>query len=201
MDNIAPDYPRSRFIRGQTLHRQLDALVVNIRGHAQLGLHLGAGQTRIEELINCDLFDPAADRKIDATDLSEFEDNSVDYIEHHHMLEHLSLEDAPNALQEWYRVLKPGGFLVISCPDLRKVMWSYLKTSLKHWLQDHSDSLAYHIKMVVGSQENAGMYHKSHYDSRIMREFIEAGGLKVDFMCSGYPSRGTPSLFTIARKR
>ena len=45
-------------------------------------LHLGAGGKRIEGAINCDLHDPAADRRLDATNLQEIADGSIDVIEH-----------------------------------------------------------------------------------------------------------------------
>jgi predicted SAM-dependent methyltransferase len=59
-----------------------------------------------------------ADLKADAKDLSMFADGSVDYIESHHMIEHLSFADTESALTEWHRVLRQRGLLVISCPDI-----------------------------------------------------------------------------------
>src|SRR4051812_46834575 len=122
-------YPRTKFRSIAAVHRDIDRLLADIRHHAAAGLalHLGAGKSRIPGLVNCDLYEPTADRKVDAIDLGEFADGSVELIEHHHMLEHLSLADAQKALREWSRVLRPGGFLVVTCPDILRVCLLYLK--------------------------------------------------------------------------
>ena len=55
------------------------------------------------------------------TDLSAVEDNSVDAVFSSHNIEHLYPHDVPIALFEFKRVLKPDGFLLITCPDLQSV--------------------------------------------------------------------------------
>ncbi len=192
-------YPRSFFRRRSAVHRDIGQLLSEIRRRSTLGLHLGAAGTRIPGLVNCDLFDPGADRKIDATDLSSFGDGSVDLIEHHHMMEHLSFVQADRALAEWARVLKPGGFLVVTCPDLLRVCWLYVKNRGLDLIRPRDGAIEYTIKMLVGSQEHEGMFHKTHYDARRMRRLLPGYGFSVDF-CYPYPNRPTPSLLTIARR-
>lgn len=51
----------------------------------------------------------------DARDLSMFADNSLDFVFSSHLLE--DFEDTDAVVREWARVLKPGGNLVIYCPD------------------------------------------------------------------------------------
>ncbi|MEX0777517.1 MAG: methyltransferase domain-containing protein [Phycisphaeraceae bacterium] len=51
----------------------------------------------------------------DACDLVWFRDNVLDYIYTSHLLE--DYEDTQAPLREWLRVLKPGGRLIIFCPD------------------------------------------------------------------------------------
>src|SRR5437588_4080679 len=51
----------------------------------------------------------------DAGKLVWFADNALDFIYSSHLLE--DFEDTKGVLTEWLRVLKPGGRLIIFCPD------------------------------------------------------------------------------------
>jgi predicted SAM-dependent methyltransferase len=55
------------------------------------------------------------------TDMSAVADGSVDAVFSSHNIEHLYAHDVPLALAEFLRVLKPDGFVVITCPDLKSV--------------------------------------------------------------------------------
>jgi len=55
------------------------------------------------------------------TDMSAVETSSVDAIFSSHNIEHLSPHEVPVALSEFRRVLKPDGFVIITCPDLQSV--------------------------------------------------------------------------------
>jgi SAM-dependent methyltransferase len=61
-----------------------------------------------------DLFSPLADVKADICNLP-FEDNSYDIILCNHVLEHIP--DDTKAMQELYRVLKPGGMGIFQIPQ------------------------------------------------------------------------------------
>lgn len=66
-----------------------------------------------------DLNSPLADVKADICDLP-FEDNSFDVIFCNHVLEHIP--DDTRAMQEMFRILKPGGWGVFQIPqDLKRV--------------------------------------------------------------------------------
>jgi protein O-GlcNAc transferase len=47
--------------------------------------------------------------------------DSVDAIYSSHNIEHVYAHEVPLVLKEFLRVLKPGGFLVVTCPDLQTV--------------------------------------------------------------------------------
>jgi predicted SAM-dependent methyltransferase len=55
------------------------------------------------------------------TDMRSVESGSVDAIFSSHNIEHLYPHEVPVALAEFLRVLKPDGFVVITCPDLQSV--------------------------------------------------------------------------------
>lgn len=54
-----------------------------------------------------------------ANDLSAVESGAMDAVFSSHCIEHLYLDQVVPALQEWRRVLKPDGFLLLVCPDLQ----------------------------------------------------------------------------------
>lgn len=58
-----------------------------------------------------------AEVSCDVTELTPFQDCQVDAVVAKHLLEHIM--DIPKAVREWRRVLKPGGKMVIVCPDYR----------------------------------------------------------------------------------
>lgn len=100
-----------------------------LRFHANdlLRLHLGCGDRFLEGYVNIDC------RKTSATDLVcdikklPYPNNSVQDIETYHVIEHLSRHDLPEALREWYRVLSPGGRLIIECPDFDAAVKEYVE--------------------------------------------------------------------------
>lgn len=55
------------------------------------------------------------------TDMSAVASGSVDAVFSSHNIEHLYPHEVPIALAEFKRVLRPDGFVVITCPDLRSV--------------------------------------------------------------------------------
>src|SRR5260370_2588749 len=67
--------------------------------------------------------DPAVQPDIvgTTTDMSMVASESVDAVFSSHNIEHLCAHEVPLALREFIRVLKPDGFAVLTCPDLRSV--------------------------------------------------------------------------------
>jgi predicted SAM-dependent methyltransferase len=55
------------------------------------------------------------------TDMESVKTSSVDAVFSSHNIEHLFPDEVPLALKEFKRVLKPTGFALITCPDLRSV--------------------------------------------------------------------------------
>ena len=55
------------------------------------------------------------------TDMKAVRDASVDAVFSSHNIEHLYPHEVPVALGEFHRVLKPDGFVLLTCPDLQSV--------------------------------------------------------------------------------
>lgn len=84
------------------------------------GLEIGCGQEKAyAHFIGVDnghhFGRGAADIVAEADRLSLFADDSMDFVFSSHVLEHM--EDMGKALQEWGRVIKPGGYLVLYVPS------------------------------------------------------------------------------------
>ena len=83
-------------------------------------LHIGGGNRLLDGWLNSDLAPPLADVIVlDATKIYPFKDATFNYIFSEHMIEHVPYASGSSMLKECFRVLKPGGKIRISTPDLR----------------------------------------------------------------------------------
>ena len=55
------------------------------------------------------------------TDMKSVKTNSIDAIYSAHNIEHIFFHEVPDALNEFYRVLKDDGMVVLTCPDLQNI--------------------------------------------------------------------------------
>lgn len=92
----------------------------------------------------------------DITNL-EFEDNSVDIIYASHVIEYFDINEVKQLLQEWRRVLKPGGELRVAVPDFESMNMLYHNGKVK--LKDIIGPL--YGRMSMGDKT---IYHKTTYD-------------------------------------
>ena len=82
-------------------------------------LHIGCGSHIIDGWLNSDFLPPSRDiLQLDATSRFPFSDEVFDYIFSEHMIEHLSYPQGAFMLSECHRILRQGGKVRISTPDL-----------------------------------------------------------------------------------
>lgn len=89
-------------------------------------LHVGCGTEKIDpyfnewEEIRYDI-NPGCKPHIVGSilDMKKIEDHSMDAVYTSHVLEHLYAHEAPIALKEMWRVLKPAGMAVVIVPDIQ----------------------------------------------------------------------------------
>ena len=99
-----------------------------------------------------DLFSPLADVKADICDLP-FEDNSYDIIFCNHVLEHIP--DDTKAMQELFRVLKPGGMAILQIPqDLKREV-----TFADDSITDQKERAA-----IFGQYDHVRIYGRDYFD-------------------------------------
>lgn len=81
-------------------------------------LEIGCGKKPREGYLTCDIRNlPEVDYVCNANKLP-FEDATVDEIYSRHVIEHFTLKEFLEILEEWNRVLKIGGTIYMICPNL-----------------------------------------------------------------------------------
>lgn len=131
-------------------------------------LHLGCGYKILDGYINVDIRPETGCQIIDDVKiLSNFENNSADEIYACHVLEHFGRHEYVSVLQKWYNVLKPGGIIRLSVPDIEVVCNQYIGNKY---------SLRQLIGFLYGGQTYKENYHYIGFDFNMLKEDLE--GLK-----------------------
>ncbi|MBU4285002.1 methyltransferase domain-containing protein [Patescibacteria group bacterium] len=90
-------------------------------------LHLGCGRQKKDGFINIDYNKTKiTDYVLNVINLP-FPPGSIERIECYHLIEHFSIKEIPYVFSNWYKILKPGGELVMEFPDFDKNIEAYLK--------------------------------------------------------------------------
>lgn len=140
-----------------------------------LNLHIGGQEAHPDWKILDIEQRPEVDFVGDAANLEQFADESVEAIYASHVLEHFyhSLNDElMQTLGEWYRVLKPGGKLYISVPDLRTLCWLFLNPNMTP-MDRH-----YIMRIIFGGQTNPFDVHKVGFDADILALYLQEVGFQ-----------------------
>jgi SAM-dependent methyltransferase len=159
-------------------------------------LHVGSGPPNPNKLhprfrvggwreIRLDI-DPAMQPDIVAgiTSMPMVADDSMDAVWSSHNLEHLYAHEVPLALREFYRVLKPGGHLLLTLPDLQAVA--------KLVAEDRLEEIAYiapagpvaALDMLYGfrpslARGNLHMAHRTGFTARSLAVALERAGFQL----------------------
>lgn len=142
-------------------------------------LHIGGRVPHPDwEILNA-VPDTYVDHVANAKDLSDFDDETFAEIYASHVLEHFDYVDELDAvLREWYRVLRRGGKLYVSVPDMDKLAALFLM----------KDRLAVQERFEVMRMMFGG--HIDRYDYHMV-------GLNPEFLASFLIHAGFSNLKTV----
>jgi predicted SAM-dependent methyltransferase len=113
---------RMRILRGELVRLKVFvrpfAVAKYLRSHEDPKLHLGCGSKVVPGWLNADKFKSNADIYLNLNARFPFKENTFNSIYSEHTLEHIPTDHVPHVLSECYRVLKTGGVLRLTIPDL-----------------------------------------------------------------------------------
>ena len=127
------------------------------------------------------------------TDMSSVSSESVEAVFSSHNIEHLYPHEVPLALAEFLRVLKPDGFAVITCPDLKSVCALIAEDKLTDPAYTSPAGPIAPIDILYGlrssmAQGNLYMAHRCGFTEKVLSGTLKASGFKhVASMKRGYP--------------
>ena len=93
-------------------------------------LNLGCGDKILDGYVNVDVAEARAGKRPDVLcdlhALRQFADDTADEILSVHVVEHFWRWEVVGVLKEWARVLKPGGVMILECPNLQSACEAFL---------------------------------------------------------------------------
>lgn len=127
--------------------------------------------------------DPKAKPDIVANiiDMRGVDSASVDAVWSSHNLEHLFAHEVPLCLREFHRVLKPGGFALITLPDMREIAKLIAEDKLEEPAYTSPSGPIAPIDMVFGfrraiAKGNVFMAHKTAFTGKTLGRALAAAG-------------------------
>jgi predicted SAM-dependent methyltransferase len=138
-------------------------------------LHLACGKRNFEGWTNVDIVDlPHIHYQTSVEDLSMLSDESADIVYSSHTLEYFDRTEVISVLNEWKRVLKPGGLLRIAVPNFEALLSVYNKT------RDISKILGPLYGRMEFTTKNGieKIYHKTVYDYQSLHDLLTQTGFQ-----------------------
>lgn len=142
-------------------------------------LNIGCGDNLITGFVNIDPFQEAE------VDLRHnfitdgpypFEAGSVNEIVMFHTIEHIEKKYHEGLLNEFYRLLKPKGLLIISYPEFERCA--------QNWIKNHQAMRTFWEATIYGRQLNKGDFHVSLMDSINFKALLTFCGFPDSYITS-----------------
>ena len=141
-------------------------------------LHLGSGRRPIPGWLNVDVI--GSDYDIDFITRLPWKSGSFSVIVSQHVIEHLELfDELLPLLSELKRVLRPGGQIWLSCPDMEKICRLYVDGRTRELAEDRTSLMKRYSLRGAPSQHvvndifHQSGEHKNLFDFEILKWALE----------------------------
>jgi predicted SAM-dependent methyltransferase len=153
---------------------------------ADLRINVGSSSSALDGWINVDLLPDPEGRCLvmDATKPWPFRPGSAEVVNSEHFIEHLSAEEAKEYLRESWMVLRPGGVIRTSTPDLEGIARSMVQRD-PHDLETHRShgySASTYGEMVNNYAYGSG--HRRLYDEESLALLLVEAGFVEPRRCA-----------------
>ena len=98
-----------------------------------------------------------------------FDDNTFDLVYSSHVLEHFKRAETQLVINEWVRVLKPGGTIRLSVPSIENLIKIY----------QASEDIEYIIGPLMGGQTYPQNFHYNMFDKKSLTKYFENAGCEA----------------------
>lgn len=176
-------------------------------------LHVGCGLVLLKDWLNV-LYEPRQEygriKELDGRLRLNFNllktwpvnDNTIDFIAGSHFIEHLDLNAGIAFLKESFRVMKPGGVIRLSCPDLEIYAKNYVDRNMvffdnaliREWCAfSRADTPG---EILAAKAYDSGGSHKWFYDFDSLKHILSLAGFQEIRKCGRLEGK-TPDLDAI----
>lgn len=152
-----------------------------ITPQVDIRINLGCGNHLLDGYLNIDIASERAgvrpDLVCDVADLSLLPESYASEILSVHVIEHLWRWEVENILREWIRVLRPGGKLIVECPNLLSACEALLADPVQSSAPDQRGQRTMWVLYGDPSWQDPLMCHRWAYTPQSLAELLFGVGL------------------------
>jgi len=142
-----------------------------------VNLHWGCGEKPLDGWVNVDGWKaPGVDYVMDLRCPLPLADGSVRYVFTEHVLEHVTFEQGQAILQDFHRIMQPGGVVRIIMPDLQRYCAAYVNDDAEWFERAGSDfpSTAQSVNFIF-----YGHFHRFIHDFHSIETSLREAGFRI----------------------